>query len=55
MMYLWLEHENEKQIRKGEMRRDGRAPELVNLGTFEDLCDHHPDWRHPILRTEAPG
>lgn len=48
ILYFWLKRENARKEDEAEMRRTGQAPELVNIGDFEDLCDYHPDWRYPI-------
>lgn len=46
VMYFWQRNENRRRDADAEKRRTGELPPLGDIGTFEDLCDFHPDYRY---------
>lgn len=48
ILYRLLKNENRRRDEEAEKRRRGELPQLENVGTFEDLCDLHPDYRYMV-------
>ena len=48
ILYRIVKKENVKRDADAEKRRNGELPPLWDIGTFEDLCDFHPNYRYIV-------
>ncbi len=48
LLYRILKKENRQKDEAADKRRTGGLPPLGDIGTIEDLCDFHPDYRYVV-------